>query len=390
MGDSGRISRGVKADLLWPALFFTVFINGFEAGGYQASLWHIGQTYNLSVTQMGIYASVELFATMLAPIILGSWADRSIKTRCIEILLGLQMAASALVFFTSNEMVFVGGVFFLGMSTSALQFISIAALSDAYPVSGKSRIGYMTSMYALGALTAPLIVSSYLKAGMSWRTLFVLLLLGSVAAFAGIRASGGGMREAPVGGAQEGAGSGAFILVGVLLLCVVMCIYVGFENGFAFFVDTMFQVDLQSAAGKYALSLFWAVMIPSRLLAGYFSRYCRRTLLLSVVAIPCITAVLSFCSSGIAVLLLCIPLGFACGAVYPSVLAILITYAGKKTATATGMLTSATGIGGFAFTALTGVLADHLGVRRAMLALSCFFLFSIVSVLSLRRIRAGE
>ena len=68
-----------KLDYLWIFLFAIVFINGFEAGGYQASLWNIGQNYDLSVTKMGLFASTELFATMLAPLILGSWADKNIK-----------------------------------------------------------------------------------------------------------------------------------------------------------------------------------------------------------------------------------------------------------------------------------------------------------------------
>ena len=60
--------------------------------------------------------------------------------------------------------------------------------------------------------------------------------------------------------------SGLFVISGVLLLCAVMFIYVGFENGFAFFIDTMFKDVFQSSLGKYALSIFWAVVIPSRIL----------------------------------------------------------------------------------------------------------------------------
>ncbi len=32
-----------KLDYVWLVLFFIVFINGFEAGVYQASLWNLGQ-----------------------------------------------------------------------------------------------------------------------------------------------------------------------------------------------------------------------------------------------------------------------------------------------------------------------------------------------------------
>lgn len=370
-----------EKDYLWVVLFLVVFLNGFEAGGYQASLWHIGKDYDLSVTSMGLFASMELFATMLAPLLLGRWADRTSKARSISILLTLQLTAAALVLFTRLDSLFLFSVFFLGLTTSALQFIAIAALADAYPASNKRRIGFLTSMYATGALVAPLVVSFYLNCGMNWRTLFALLAGGSAVALVGILRSGSEPREDLDRAQEERRSSGAFLLTGVLLLCVIMCIYVGFENGFAFFVDTLFTDVLKASTGKFALSLFWAVMIPSRVLVGLFSQHARKILIGSVVAIPLITLAISMCSSSSAVLLLCVPLGFASGAIYPSVLTTLLPFAGKKTATATGMITTATGIGGVVFTALTGFMAEGMGLRTAMAALSSFFVISLLCAL---------
>ena len=79
MGTSESSTLVKRDDRLWIILFLIIFINGFEAGGYQASLWNIGETYDLSTTSMGLFASVELFATMLAPLLLGASADRSNK-----------------------------------------------------------------------------------------------------------------------------------------------------------------------------------------------------------------------------------------------------------------------------------------------------------------------
>ncbi len=371
-----------RGDTLWIFLFLIVFINGFEAGGYQASLWNIGKTYDLSATSKGLFASTELFATMLAPILLGRWADSVGKDRSLSALLFLQLLSAALVYVTKLQALFLTGVFFLGMTTSALQFISIAAVADAYPVSGKKKIGYITSMYALGALTSPLIVSFYLRLGLGWRTLFALLLCGSAVALWGIRRSGCAVREQASGLADGDSGGGAFLLWGVLLLCVVMCVYVGFENGFAFFVDTLFTDVLHSAAGKYALSLFWAVMIPSRVIVGHFSRHARKILFVSTLAIPCMTAAVAASSNGALVLLLCVPLGLASGAIYPCSLTILLSrFSGRKSATATGMITTATGIGGVIFTAFTGFAADMWGMRVAMVSLGGFFVLSLLSVL---------
>ncbi len=85
-----------------------------------------------------------------------------------------------------------------------------------------------------------------------------------------------------------------------------------------------------------------------------------------------------------AALLLCIPLGIASGAIYPCVLTVVLPFAGKKTATATGMITAATGIGGFAFTALTGFMADQWGMRMAIMALAAFFAVSLVAMIAVR------
>lgn len=372
-----------KRDILWIFLFLIVFINGFEAGGYQASLYTIGQTYDLSITSMGIFASVELFATMLAPLLLGNWADRTDKIKCISILLSIQIFFAGLVFGSNSQMLFIVGIFFLGMTTSALQFISIAALAEAYPLSGKRKIGFMTSMYALGALVSPLFVNYYLNKGITWKTLFITLAICSVIAMTGTIATRNQKIEQKENSTEETSNGKDFIVLGVILLCVVMCIYVGFENGFAFFVDTLFTDVLKSSNGKFALSIFWAVMIPSRMLVGYYSDYARKILLGSVIAIPILTMIISMVSTGGIVMALIIPLGFACGAIYPSVLTTLLSFSGDRKATATAMITVSTGVGGVVFTALTGIMAEAFGMQKAMIYLAAFFILSIGAVLLL-------
>ena len=367
---------------LWIFLFLIVFINGFEMGGYQASLYEIGRTYDLSITNMGFFAAAELLATMLAPIILGNWADRTDKVKSILLLLCTQIVFSLSILIGRNEILFIAGIFFLGLTTSALQFISIAAIAEKYPVSGKKKIGFITSMYAFGALTAPLAVSFYLDRNADWRLLFLLIAIGSVVAAAGVFLFRNEEREQTAETDEDKVKNGLFVISGGLLLCAVMFIYVGFENGFAFFIDTMFKDVFDSSLGKYALSIFWAVMIPSRILVGMLSRHSTKILLMSVIAIPVVTIGLSFSASGMIVMILCVPLSLFCGAIYPSVLITLVDFAkGNRTATATAMITAATGLGGVTFTALTGVLAGSFGIRNAICSLAVFFAVSIVCVI---------
>lgn len=377
--------KAEKRDFLWVVLFLIIFINGFEAGGYQASLWSVGKEFDLSIASMGLYAAMELFATMLAPILLGRWADSVEKSKSISLLLSIQFAAALVVLLVRADSLFLTSIFFLGLTTSALQFISIAALADAYPVSGGKKIAYMTSMYATGALVSPLVVDLYLRNGMDWRTLFGLLAGGSLLSLAGILYCGSQPREVRPVQAQDQAQGGGLILSAVLLLGVIMCIYVGFENGFTFFVDTLFTDVLKADVGKLALSLFWAVMIPSRVLVGRFSHHARKILIGAILMIPLTMLFLWASKDPTVVLLLCIPLGFASGAIYPCVLTILLPFAGKNTATATGIITAATGVGGVVFTAMTGLLADRFGLPTAMLVLVAFFAFSLLSALTVIR-----
>ncbi len=382
------MKKEFKKDYLWLVLFLIIFINGFEAGGYQASLWNIGKDFNLSATSMGLYAAMELFATMLAPLLLGRWADTVKKAKSISLLLCLQIAASLIVLATGENRLFLVSIFFLGLTTSALQFIAIAALADAYPVSRGRKVAYMTSMYATGALVSPLVVDLYLKKGLSWRTLFGLLAIGSALSLAGIVHSGSEPREVRAAQTDAQSGTGKLVLSAVLLLSAIMCIYVGFENGFTFFVDTLFTDVLRASTGKFALSLFWAVMIPSRVLVGHFSNYCQKILLGAILLIPVTMLALYACTNPSIAMLLCIPLGFASGAIYPCVLTIMMPFAGKNTATAMGIITSATGIGGVVFTAATGFLADLFGLRTAMLILVSFFGISLLCALRVRRLTA--
>lgn len=146
--------KGKKRDILWIVLFVIVFINGFEAGGYQASLWSIGKDFDLSTTSMGLYAAMELFATMLAPILLGRWADSVAKNKSIRLLLALQLIAAVTVLLTGANTLFLVCIFFLGMTTSALQFTATATgiITAATGVGGvvfTAMTGYLGDRFGL-------------------------------------------------------------------------------------------------------------------------------------------------------------------------------------------------------------------------------------------------
>ena len=143
----------VHSDMLLPGLLsLTVFMNGFEAGGYQASLLNIGTGYQLEDRAMGIFASVQLIAGLIAPLIFGPVADRCGKKKIYGAFLLVQLLGCALLIMAGSAAAFLPGIFVIGMSVSALQYIALAALADAYPQTGKKKMGIITALYSLGAV----------------------------------------------------------------------------------------------------------------------------------------------------------------------------------------------------------------------------------------------
>lgn len=62
---------------------------------------------------------------------------------------------------------------------------------------------------------------------------------------------------------------------------------------------------------------------------------------------------------------ICFALGFFSGAVYPNVLNFAADYSGNNTATATGLITASTGLGGALITSTFGWVSGIYGIRLA-------------------------
>lgn len=397
-------------DTLYLYLYLIIFINGFESGGYQASLWKIGESFDLSNTSMGLYASLELLATMIAPIVLGNWADRIGKKKSLLIFLFAQFLANLFIIISEGRGMFLLGIFLLGLTTSALQYISIATLLDYYPKTGHVKVGYITSLFAVGALIAPLLVHFYQGQGYSWRMLFVIIMWPTLFTLFGLFLNEFQTKE--FSGFPEDMISyrdhvkskelrnkndsdkkrfrGEFYLPGAILLSLIMLIYVGFENGFTFFVDSYMINEMGSSSGQFILSLFWASMIPARIIVGHIKKNAKKGLIVSCGMIPVMTWIIISTNSPSWMDLLSALLGLFCGSIYPYVLNMSYGFSGGYTATMTGMITAATGIGGVVFTTLTGVLSDIIGFRKSFGIIALFFGISILAAIVLAGMKGND
>ncbi|SKB92252.1 Fucose permease [Lachnospiraceae bacterium] len=392
MGD--RKQGFFKTNDLAALLLLSIFMNGFESGGYQAALIHIGTEYSLDNRAQGIMASIELFATMIAPLLLGTLADKVGKKIVLVAFTVIRAVSCVVISVATGSVLFAVGIFVLGFATSIIQYVAIAQMMDGYPVSNHNRMGLIAAMYALGAVVAPIIVGNAVKTSLGWKAFFAVdLAVSAVLSILLIITSFKPREEIPdtpeFAESDQGkatyTGSG-FYVVGVALLSIIMFIYVGVENGVGFFINGYMHDTMDSMNGYIALSLFWMAMIPSRVLCGVFAKY-RRELLCGAPAGAALSlAAFSFIRTDISAFVIVFIMGLFCGAIYPNVLTYASDFAGKKTATVTAIITVATGIGGTVMSAAFGFLETAFGYTGAFLILSGLLaLDTVFAVMVVRR-----
>lgn len=365
-------------------LFLTIFMNGFESGGYQACLLEIGREFDLSATSMGMLASVQLFAILLAPLFFGALADWAGKRKVMTAFLIIRAAACVLLLTAAATQRFVLGIFIVGLSISILQAVAIAGLEDAYPISGRKKLGVITSMYALGAVISPLLCGTLLESGFSWRLLFVMV--GSIALLLTLALcfTDFAPKEDEQLSTESETMIGSMQWDGILFLCIIMFVYVGVENGVAFFLTSFVQIELAGGVNSYlALSMFWLAMIPARLLCGFLHKRRAVVLFTAVFGVMVLTVLLSVVKTASLAVALSFIMGFFSGAIYPAVLNYSVDFACGRTATVTGLITAATGLGGAAVAAVFGWMMEMFGIRTAFLLLGVFMAVDVLVVIVL-------
>ena len=310
----------------------------------------------------------------------GAVADWIGKRKVMAAFLLLRLGACAVLLTTIAARSFVLGIFAVGLSISILQAVAIAGLEDAYPLSGRKKLGIITSMYALGAVLAPLFCGMLLGSGFSWRILFIFVgsmaaLLTAALCFVDFTPKENGQIHK-----EETESSDKMLLSGILLLCFIMFVYVGVENGVAFFLTSFVQLELHGGVDSYlALSMFWLAMIPSRLLCGAWHEKRAFVLMSAVAGVSIFAFLLSTVQDARLVVFLSFVMGFFSGAVYPSVLNYSVDFANGRTATVTGLITAATGLGGAVVAAAFGWISDYYGMRTAFDILGAFMVMDIAA-----------
>jgi fucose permease len=241
--------------------------------------------------------------------------------------------------------------------------------------------------YSLGALAAPLAVGALVEMGLAWRLPFAITgaLVVAVALRLATRDLGARRVEVAVP-TLRGLGARRVPLPLVLLALAIAC-YVASENGVSSWL-VRFLGDIPAGVATVALSLFWAGLTGGRIVA---SRFGGRFAPIAVATACGLAAGASIVGAvvvpwvGVSIALFGVA-GFACGPVYPMIMATAGGLYPARSNAVSGILTAAAVAGSVVYPPFMGFISNGVGLGVGMAGaglIACACAVALVAVRAL-------
>ncbi len=363
--------RGKK--LIFPLICGLLFLLGFESGGFQLVLVNIAGEFGLNNTAMGSLVTVQFLAILIMPLIFGRISDKIGKKRVLTISVPIFAAGCVITLLAGSAGAFAAGIFIVGFGYSVSECIGSAALSDNDPLKAEKNLTLSQVAFSAGAVAGPMIVNALMAGGVDWRVVFAVagagfLLLMPVLFMAKFS-------DAPRQEPEHRQSGGVNLFKGGLFaaLMVSIFLYVGMENGLAFFVDSFFNSQLNNAElGAFAISAFWLGMTVSRLVFGMLKANPTRVLIIMFGVSAALLLGLALCSNAYLAVALSAAAGMAYGPVWPMLVGSATGNFPAQSGLAASLMMAASGLGGSFSPMLLGFLADAFSFRVSVGALVFF------------------
>ncbi len=348
--------------------YMTMILLGIYLSAYQNILSTISQSYSINAAAVGILISLHFIGSLTAPLIFGEISDRTGKKSVVIISFCIMISGLAAIFLSNGILMVAIGIFLIGNGFAVTEGVLTGVLADENIGEAGRVISMSQVFFCVGAVAGPLAALLTERVSGSWKTIFLLLIVlfaVLLTNFARITINKGKPSK------DSGTGSKLisvklFKEKAFVMLCISMFIYVGIEEGVAFWLNTYFESSYElKALGSYVLSIYWSGMIVGRYLASRFSS--KNTLFLKaglLISLLFITVPLIWRSEAIGIICFFgVGLGFS--AVWPVLMSIIANRYPEYTGTAMGAMMTAGAGGGVAVPFLMGVIANFTAISAA-------------------------
>lgn len=352
-----------------------MFFIGFEMGGFQLILRRVTDSFRATVIMMGFLATAQHLGVIIMPALFGQVADRIGKKRVLVIFAAVFVLGCIIAALSGGIPIFALGVLFIGAGYSVCECTGTAALADQYPENSTRFINLSQCMLSLGAVISPILINAGIRNfGWTWRVMFCICasaygLLLLVLLRTDIQRS----LVSEIQSSKKHPIRIFFTSRIYLLLFISILLYVGLENGFGYFTESLFALRLNSEQfGVYAISAYWLCMTVSRLLFSILRLPVGKMLVYCLGASFMLLLVLALTDIPVLSLVACGLIGFAFGPVWSALVDSAIKQFPQNSGGAIGLMSTGCGIGGAVFPTMMGFMADRfdLSVAFAMLAIT--------------------
>ncbi len=350
------------------ACYLSLFLLGVYLSVYQSVIGDVAADYKLSAGLTGLMISFHFLGSFLLPVLLGETGDH-IGTRPVIILSFLMMISGlALVMVSRVPYVFLLATLLIGGGFAVIEGMLSGLLAVANPGRVNAVLNLSQMYFCLGAVGGPFVALGMRKTTLGWRGNYLMLLLLFTAGLIWLT-----RQHLPPYKTAKIKGLYLKKLLqdrGFVVLLVAIFLYVGVEEGAAFWVTGYIEQTVTTALpAAFFLSAYWLGMAIGRwlfsFLRGRFNTFLITGLVFAGVFIS-LFLLTSQAGWSLAWLFLT---GFGFAPAWPVLMMHATVRGEQSTNTAMGAMMALGAAGGMALPLLVGQLTDLFGMERAMLLL---------------------
>lgn len=233
---------------------------------YQSAVTDIMAAFDIDAGSMGLVISMHFAGSFLLPIALGELGDRVSTKPVLLLAFSILIVGLVLVIFGRHVVLFAVGSILVGGGFAVIEGLLSGLLTVANPERVNAVMNISQMFFCIGAVCGPLLGYAIRMIGLGWRNTYFLLVIAFFICMLLIACmTVPTIISAKIKGLQlsQLLKNRTFVL-----LLVSIFLYVGIEEGTAFWVTSYVKVAISPAiSGVYFISVYWLGMAVGR----YFS-----------------------------------------------------------------------------------------------------------------------
>lgn len=354
-------------------LYICMSVLGIYISSYQVIFSKMMVVADIALALGGVLISMHFIGSLFIPVLTGELADKVGKKK-ILLLAFTVFAISAFCLAISHNILLISVlIFFVGGAFAVIEGLGSAILCDANPENSRKVLNISQMFFCLGCFAGPIFASFILGKTDNYRIIYYMAALIMLL----LIISGNFINLPPLKLKVQNEQNGSFTGIvlkspGFLLLVLLMFLYVGVEEGCAFWTVTYIKYrNASMIAQTMGLSFFWLSMGLGRLVVSFVNVKIHQywiilSLLLSAFSISIIVYATSISEMSF-IILFCL-IGFGFGPIWPLLMDAGIAKT-KYTSTSANILMSASALGAGTIPFIMGGVSESFGVNSSFILL---------------------